>query len=159
MQIRLLDVEQAAPAGLGAQAADLVRRCEHVPLDARVTSLGYRFYPMPGSELPSFFAKRFTAGDRGGAITLLAGIDPRTGAGVLEDCESSAEATQRISRGESGLWLVRLSYGARSISFTELLQSFSTVRPHAFSAFAAELYALAPLERAACPLCTPAPPN
>jgi hypothetical protein len=156
MEIRLLEVEEAPATGLPAQALSLARSCEHVPLDGRVNALGYRFFPMPGSELPSFFVKRFTAGDRGGAITLLAGIDPATGEAVLEDCKSAAEAARRLARGEAGLWLLQLSYGARRIALDDLDGTFGARHPETAAAFRRQLAALVPLERHRCPICSPA---
>jgi hypothetical protein len=156
MEIRLLEVEEAPATSLPAQASSLARSCEHVPIDGRVNALGYRFFPMPGSELPSFFVKRFCAGDRGGAITLLAGMDPATGEAVLEDCRSAAEAARRLARGEAGLWLVQLSYGARRISMDDLRGAFGARHPQAAAAFTSQLSALVPLERDRCPICRPA---
>ena len=153
MELRLLDIEEAPRTDGSAHAANLSERCHHVSIDGRLTSLGYRFYPMPSSEVPSFFCKRFTAGDRGAAITLLAGFDPATGEAVLEDCRSSREAARRIAGGRAGWWLVRITYGARMLTMDELVSEFSAREPTAFAAFAAELDALGLPHRSACPIC------
>ena len=109
--------------------ARLARRCHHVAVDGRLTHLGYRFYPMPGSEVPSFFCKRFTAGAGSGAITLLAGYDPQTGEAVLEDCRSARDAARQIAAGRAGWWVVRLTYGARMLTLDELTGAFARRDP------------------------------
>ena len=84
MELRLLDIaepELADPADLVDWVAT---RCPHLPVDDRLVALGYRFYHLGDSELPPFFSRRFTAGRRNGAITLLGGVDPKTGEGVLD---------------------------------------------------------------------------
>ena len=108
---------------------------------------------MPLSELPSFFVKRFQAGDRTSAITLLAGIDPATGDPVLEDCRSPHDAARRIHAGRGGWWVVRITYGARMVSMEELTADLSSREPLAFAAFAAELNALGLPVPGSCPIC------
>jgi hypothetical protein len=147
MELRLLDIGEPAPAHPAVRAADLLTRCLHVAGDGRLETLGYRFYPMPDSEVPSFFAKRFSAGRRNGAVTLLAGIDPRSGDAVADD-----EAI-RATLGRASWWLVRLTYGARMITLEELTGTIARRDPAAFAAFADELDALSLARRSACPVC------
>ena len=64
MELRLLDIEESSRTDHAKAVQRLARRCQHAAADSRLTSLGYRFYPMPGSEVPSFFCKRFEAGER-----------------------------------------------------------------------------------------------
>jgi hypothetical protein len=139
MELRLLDIEEAAPAEASARAEALGDRCLHVAGDGRLVALGYRFYPMPDSEVPSFFAKRFSAGRRNGAVTLMAGIDAQTG-------EPSDAVT--------AWWLVRLTYGARMITLEELTGTIAARDPDAFRAYADELDALGLARRSACPVCS-----
>ena len=153
MELRLLDIEDTSRSDIAHAAARLARRCHHVAVDGRLTHLGYRFYPMPGSEVPSFFCKRFTAGSRSGAITLLAGYDPQSGEAVLEDCRSAREAARHIAAGRAGWWVVRLTYGARMLNLEELTGPFSRRDPAGFAAFVAELDALGLARRSSCPIC------
>ena len=153
MELRLLDIEEAPRTDVATCAAMLSERCQHVSIDGRLTSLGYRFYPMPSSEVPSFFCKRFVAGDRTGAVTLLAGFDPSTGEPVLEDCRSAREASRRIAGARAGWWLVRITFGARMLTIDELTSEFPAGEPAAFASFAAELDALGLTTRSACPIC------
>jgi hypothetical protein len=147
MELRLLDIGEAGRANPAVRAADLRTRCLHVAGDGRLETLGYRFYPMPGSEVPSFFAKRFAAGRRNGAITLLAGIDPRSGEPVGDD-----DATHAV-RGRASWWVVRVTYGPRMITLEELSGTIARRDPAAFGAFADELDALGLARQSACPVC------
>ena len=70
---------------------------------AALTALGYRFYPMPGSEVPSFFCKRFAAGQRSGAITLLAGVRPADRRGRARGLPLERDAARQIAAGRGGL--------------------------------------------------------
>jgi hypothetical protein len=158
MEVRLLDIEEPARRNLANAAARLARRCNHVAVDGRLTHLGYRFYPMPGSEVPSFFCKRFTAGGRPAAITLLAGYDPQTGEAVLDDCRSTREAARQIGAGRAGWWVVRLTFGARMLHLAELTGSYARRDPAGFEAFVAELDALGLARPASCPICAPEDP-
>jgi len=158
MELRLLDIAETPRSDIAHSTARLERRCNHVAVDGRLTSLGYRFYPMPGSEVPSFFCKRFTAGNRTAAITLLAGYDPQTGEAVLEDCRSAREAARHIAAGRAGWWVVRLTYGARMLNLDELTGSYARRDPAGFAAFVAELDALGLARRASCPICHPEEP-
>ncbi len=153
MEVRLLDIESAPRVDASSRVSRLRRRCPHVAVDGRLTALGYRFYAMPGSDVPSFFCKRFRAGTGGAALTLLAGIDPQTGEAVLDDCRSASEAATEIASGRAGTWLLRVTYGARMVALDELCGTFAHREPAAFAAIAAELEALGPALRSACSLC------
>ena len=153
MEVRLLDIEESGRTDHAKAAARLARRCQHAAVDGRLTALGYRFYPMPGSEVPSFFCKRFTAGAGSGAITLLAGYDPQTGETVLDDCRSARDAARQIAAGRAGWWVVRLTYGARMLTLDELTGAFARRDPAGFAAFVAELDALGLARRSSCPIC------
>lgn len=155
MELRLLDIEESGRTDHVTAAARLAQRCRHTAVDGRLTALGYRFYPMPGSEVPSFFCKRFEAGERSAAITLLAGYDPQTGEAVLEDCRSDRDAARQIAAGRGGWWIVRLTYGPRMLTLDELTGSFARRDPLAAAAFVSELDALGLTCRSACPICRP----
>jgi hypothetical protein len=155
MELRLLDIEESSRTDHAKAVQRLARRCQHAAADSRLTSLGYRFYPMPGSEVPSFFCKRFEAGERSGAITLLAGYDPQTGEAVLEDCRSQRDAARQIAAGRGGWWVVRLTYGPRMLTLDELTGSFARRDPLAAATFVSELDALGLSCRSACPICRP----
>src|SRR5947209_7374000 len=136
MEVRLLDVEGAPVTSLAAVAARLSERCPHVPVDDGIFERGYRFYPMPGSEIPAFFCRRFRAGSRGAALTLFCGVDPTTGEALLESCRSADEARRRLKADAVGLWLVRVTYGPRTIRLDELTGAFWRREPEAFAAIA-----------------------
>jgi hypothetical protein len=153
MELRLLEVEEPPPAELAARAARLARRCAHVTVDGRLAALGYRFYRLEDSELPPFFCKRFAADGRTAAITLLAGIHPRTGNDLLDDCRNEEEALHRVESAHGGTWLLRLTFGAGMVSLDALTGEMVRLRPRAFAAFAAELEALSPSLRSTCPVC------
>jgi hypothetical protein len=155
MEVRLLDIEETPRSDIAHSTARLSRRCNHVAVDGRLIPLGYRFYPMPGSEVPSFFCKRFIAGSRSAAITLLAGYDPQTGEAVLEDCRSARDAARHIAAGRAGWWVVRLTYGARMLHLDELTGSYARRDPAGYVAFVAELEALGLARRSTCPICRP----
>jgi hypothetical protein len=136
---------------LDAAVSELRGRCEHVVVDERLPALGYRFFGFAGAELPPVFIRRFEAGDGAGAITLMAGVDPRSGEGVL-DAASPSEAADRIAAGSAGVWTVRLTLGARMLSIDDLC-ALRHREPSVLTCFAAELRALGPGQRSACPLC------
>jgi hypothetical protein len=156
MELRLLDVAESTAADPAALAAWIRGRCPHVPVDDRLVALGYRFYNLGEGELPPFFSRRFTAGRRNGAVTLLGGVDPRTGEGVLDGCHSADDAGRMLGSGRGGHWLLRLTYGARTITFAELASTIASRDPGALLAFAGELRALGVAEAARCRLCAAA---
>ncbi len=153
MELRLLEIDERPGTTLAdGRSGELADRCQHVAVDGRLTTLGYRFYAT-GGDVPSFFCKRFAVGTRTGAITLLAGIDARTGDAILDRCRSAREAARTINVGSGGWWVLRLSYGARMMTFPELVGAFAERDPAAYGAFVAELDALGVHAADDCPIC------
>jgi hypothetical protein len=158
MELRLLDVAEAPNADRADCRDSLAASCPHVMVDERLASLGYVFYHFAASELPVFFTKRVVADDTVAAITLIGGVDPATRQPVLEDCQSSARAWRRISTGPVSAWRLRVTFGARMLSLSDLTSALALRRPRAFDAIAAELAALGLTGRADCCICrAPAP--
>jgi hypothetical protein len=155
MELRLLDIEAATP-DTDAVTEWVAGRCPHLPVDDRLTALGYRFYNLGDGDLPPFFSRRFRAGLRTAAMTLLGGVDPRTGEGVLDGCRSADDAARAVSRGQGGHWLLRLTYGARTISLDELAGPIAARDPEALLAFAGQLRALGLAARGDCGVCAAA---
>jgi hypothetical protein len=153
MELRLLEVDEAPRCDTSDRAAGLARHCLHVEADSRLVTLGYHFFRLVDSEIPVFFCKRFAADDRYAAITLIGGVDPRTGDGLLDDCVTAQEAVARLTDGQAGCWRVRLTYGARTLTIGDLTEEIARERPRVFAAIADQLEALGPSLRATCPLC------
>ena len=86
-------------------------------------------------------------------MTLLGGVDPKTGEGILDGCESAEDAARALGSGRGGHWLLRLTYGARTITFDELAGPIAARDPSALRAFAGELRALGLGERDDCRTC------
>jgi hypothetical protein len=115
---------------------------------------GYRYYRGFGLELGGFFTRRFTLEDgRGASVTLVAGIDIESGAGVLDRCSTSEEAARELSCGPGSVWAIVLTLENATVSWRELNRSLLVSDPSAFGAFAAELDGLKLLEHDTCPLC------
>lgn len=131
---------------------DLHALCGHVAPGAEVLERGYRFMPMPGADVPPFLIRRFQAGARPAAVTLLAGVDPETGDDVAGDLPDALALARLLAVGRGGVWLLRLSLGARTIGLDEL-EALARRDPLAAAAFAAELVALEPLTHDDCPIC------
>jgi hypothetical protein len=151
MELRALEVAEAPTTGRARLATALRDCCGHVAADARVRERGFRFVRAPGGDVPSFFCKRVSAGSGPAAITLLAGVDPLTGDDL--DCPHDAPPVQWLAAGRGGVWTVRLTVGARTISIDELVSSFWSSNSAIFATLAEELDALSPLRRASCELC------
>jgi hypothetical protein len=152
--LRALSIEPAAGDHATDRAAALRRACGHVEGSPRlIDELGFRFYPIPHGDLPHFLCCRFTAGRGNAAITLVAGIDPRSGEPVLEDCRTSAEAARELAQGPASLWLLRVTVGASATGLAELAGRLRHADPAAFDAIAVRLLALPLLGPAGCPLC------
>src|SRR5580765_4364980 len=78
----------------------LRRACGHVAGDPALVRRGYRFYRGSGLDLGGFFTRRFTLEDgRGASVTLVAGIDIESGAGMLERCSSTEQAARELTAG------------------------------------------------------------
>jgi hypothetical protein len=132
----------------------LRRACGHVAGDAAIVRLGYRYYRGFGLDLGGFFTRRFTLEDgRGASVTLVAGIDIESGAGVLERCSTTEEAARELTRGPGSIWAVVLTLENATVSWRELKRQVMVGDPSAFGAFAAELSGLPLLEQDTCPLC------
>jgi hypothetical protein len=145
------DIENSSPA---ARAAELRRACGHVQGDAAWLSHGYRFVALPGAELPSFLCRRVELADGGVvAVTLLAGIDPSTGAPVLEAARTSKMAARALADGPTGVWLVHLTIGNRTVQLGELASALLGTPGPEELALARAASALQLLARQSCPLC------
>jgi hypothetical protein len=132
----------------------LARACGHVSGNAEIVRRGYRYYRGIGLELGGFFTRRFTLEDgRGASVTLVAGIDVESGAGVLDRCSTSEEAARELTRGSGSVWAVVLTLENATVSWRELNRRLLVSDPSAFGAFAAELGGLALLQSDSCPLC------
>ena len=71
---------------------------------------GYRYYRGIGHELGGFLTRRFTLEDgRGASVTLVAGIDIETGAGVLDRCTTTDDAVHELTCGPGSVWAVVLT--------------------------------------------------
>ena len=118
----------------------LRRACGHVAGDPAIVRRGYRFYRGIGHELGGFLTRRFTLEDgRGASVTLLAGIDIESGAGVLERCATTDDALYELTCGPGSVWAVVLTLENATISWRELNRKLMIGDPSAYGAFAAEL--------------------
>jgi hypothetical protein len=154
-RLRALAIEDVDRTGPADRAAELRRACGHVQGDAGWLGRGYRFIAMPGAELPSFLVRRREIADGGiVAVTLLAGIDPATGAPVLEGVVNSADAARVLGKVPS-IWLAHLTIGNRTIALGELAAALVGGAGPEELALADEACSLGLLPRGACPLCGP----
>ena len=146
--------------GTGRQGPPPLRRgCGHIAGDPAITRRGYRFYRGNGLELGGFFTRRFTLEDgRGASVSLVAGIDIETGAGLLDRCATTEEAARELQRGPGSVWAVVLTLENATVSWLELNRQLMVGDPAAFGAFAAELSELPLLDHDCCPLCAERPP-
>jgi hypothetical protein len=146
---------QGDPKALADHAPQPLRRaCGHVAGDPAIIRRGYRFYRGIGQEIGGFLTRRFTLEDgRGASVTLLAGIDAESGAGVLERCTTTDDALHELTCGPGSLWAVVLTLENATISWRELNRKLMIGDPSAFGAFAAELTGLPLLGHETCPLC------
>jgi hypothetical protein len=157
IDLRLLGVEEPSATRPADVAARLRRACGHTAAGAALLDAGFRFYPMPGGDLPPFLNRRLTLPDgRVGALTLVAGIDAATGEAVLEGCRTQEEARRTLAQGPTGTWLIRLTLGNRSVSLSELTTGLPHADPVGFGVFARALDELPLLTARACPLCSAA---
>jgi hypothetical protein len=152
-------VRLRAIQGDGTRLADqgpppLRRACGHVAGDPEIVRRGYRYYRGFGLDLGGFFTRRFTLEDgRGASITLVAGIDVETGAGMLERCTSTEQAARELTTGPASIWAIVLTLENATVAWRELSRSLMVSDPAAFGAFAAELTELPLLDHDGCPLC------
>jgi hypothetical protein len=154
IDLRLLAVEETRRATPADRAAALRRCCGHVEGTPELADRSFRFYPMPGGDLPHFFCKRLDAGSgRMASLTVLAGIDTATGEAVLEDCRTTAEAREALAAGPAGTWLVRVMLGHASIGWPELSSRLPRGDAEAFAVLSDELLALPLHVRRSCPIC------
>jgi hypothetical protein len=144
------DAKQLADLG----PPPLRRACGHVAGDPAILRRGYRFYRGSGLDLGGFFTRRFTLEDgRGASVTLVAGIDMESGAGMLERCSSTEQAARELTAGPASIWAIVLTLENATVSWRELSRHLMVSDPSAFGAFAAELTELPLLEHDSCPLC------
>jgi hypothetical protein len=154
IDLRLLAVEEGRGATPADRAAALRRCCGHVDGTPDLAERGFRFYPMPGGDLPHFFCKRLdVGGGRTASLTLLAGIDTVTGEQVLEDCRTTAEAREALASGPAGTWIARVMVGNASIAWPDLTSRLVRGDAEAFAALSDELLALPLHVRRTCPIC------
>jgi hypothetical protein len=133
----------------------LRRACGHVAGDPSLLRRGYRYYRGSGLDVDGFFTRRFTLEDgRGASVTLVAGIDVETGAGMLERCTSTEQAAGALTAGPASIWAVVLTLENATVSWRELTRHLMLRDPGAFGAFAAELTTLPLLDADGCPLCS-----
>jgi hypothetical protein len=153
-RLRALSIEDVENSSPGARAAELRRACGHVRGDAAWLSHGYRFVALPGAELPSFLCRRVELADGGVvAVTLLAGLDPSTGAPVLEAARTSEMAARALAEGPAGVWLAHLTIGNRTVQLGELASALLGTPGPEDLALARAASALQLLPRQSCPLC------
>jgi hypothetical protein len=132
----------------------LRRACGHVAGDPELVRRGYRYYRGFGLDLGGFFTRRFTLEDgRGASVTLVAGIDVETGAGMLERCTSTEQAARELATGPPSIWAIVLTLENATVAWRELSRNLMVSDPSAFGAFAAELTELPLLDHDGCPLC------
>jgi hypothetical protein len=153
-RLRALSIENVEHSSPGARAAELRRACGHVHGDAGWLANGYRFVALPSAELPSFFCRRVDLADGGVvAVTLLAGLDPTTGAPVLEAARNPRMAARALKDGPAGVWLVHLTIGNRTLQLGELASALLGTPGPEELALAHAASALQLLPRQSCPLC------
>jgi hypothetical protein len=152
VRLRAIQGESRALADQGPPPLRLA--CGHVAGDPAIVRRGYRYYRGFGVDLGGFFTRRFTLQDgRGASVTLVAGIEVESGAGVLERCSTTEEAVRELIRGPGSVWAVVLTLENATVSWRELKRQLMVGDPSAFGAFAAELSELSLLEGETCPLC------
>jgi hypothetical protein len=153
IDLRLLATPETRQGTPADRAAALRRCCGHVEGTPELAERGFRFYPMPGGDLPHFFCKRLELGGRLASLTVLAGIDTATGEPVLEDCRTTAEAREALAAGPAGTWLVRVMVGNATVAWPDLTSRLVRGDAEAFAALSDELLALPLHARRTCPIC------
>jgi hypothetical protein len=152
--VRLRATQGDVKALADLQPTALRRACGHVAGDPLFLRRGYRFYRGAGLELGGFFTRRFTIEDgRCASVTLLAGIDVETGAGVLEHCTTTEEAGHELTCGPGSIWAALLTLENATVAWRELNHKLIVGDSAAFRAFADELSGLPLLGPDTCPIC------
>ena len=152
--MRLRAIQDDSKLLAGRASAPLLRACGHVAGDPAFIRRGYRFYRGIGIELGGFFTRRFTLEDgRGASVSLVAGIDVETGAGVLDGCTTGDDAVHELTCGPGSVWAVVLTLENATVSWRELNRNLVVADPAAHEAFAGELGGLLLLDASDCPLC------
>ena len=152
--VRLRAIPDDATALDDQRPPTLRRACGHVAGDPSIMRRGYRYYRGIGLELGGFFTRRFTLEDgRGASVSLVAGMDVETGAGVLDRCATTDDAVHELTCGPGSVWAAVLTLENATISWRELSRKLMIGDPSAFGAFAAELSGLPLLDADTCPLC------
>jgi hypothetical protein len=152
--VKLRAIQGDARALADARPTALRRACGHVAGDPVFLRRGYRFYRGSGLEVGGFFTRRFGLPDgRRASVTLVAGIDAETGAGVLERCTTTDQAGHELTCGPGSVWAVVLTLENATVSWRELNRTLIVGDAVAFEAFAAELGGLPLLAPGTCPLC------
>jgi hypothetical protein len=146
---------QGEAKDLGDQGPPTLRRaCGHVAGDPELIRRGYRYYRGSGLEVGGFLTRRFTLEDgRGASVTLVAGIDVESGAGMLERCASTEQAARELASGPASVWAVVLTLENATVAWRDMRLRLMIGDPPAFGAFAAELTQLRLLDSDTCPLC------
>jgi hypothetical protein len=152
--VRLRAIQGDARALRDQGPPPLRRACGHVGGDPEIVRRGYRYYRGFGLDLGGFLTRRFTLEDgRGASVTLVAGIDIESGAGVLDGCRTTEDVARALTRGPGSVWAVVLTLENATVSWYELNRELLIGDPAAFGAFAAELSGLPVLDHDTCPLC------
>jgi hypothetical protein len=152
--VRLRAIQGESRVLADQEPPPLRRACGHVAGNPAIVQRGYRYYRGVGLDFGGFFTRRFTLEDgRGASVTLVAGIDIESGAGMLERCSSTEEAARELTRGPASVWAIVLTLENATVSWRELNNHLLLSDPSAFGAFAAELSELSLLEHETCPLC------
>ena len=98
--MRLRAIQGDSRALADQRPPTLRRACGHVAGDPAFVRRGYRFYRGSGHDLGGFLTRRFTLEDgRGASVTLVAGIDLETGAGILDRCATTDDAVRELTCG------------------------------------------------------------
>jgi len=153
-RVKLRAIHGDARALADLQPTALRNACGHVAGDPLFLRRGYQFYRGSGLDLGGFFTRRFAVEDgRRASVTLIAGIDAETGAGVLERCTTTAEAGHELTCGPGSVWAVVLTLANATVSWRELNRKLIVADAAAHRAFADELSGLPLLGPETCPLC------
>jgi hypothetical protein len=153
-RVRLRALEGDWDPAPGQGVVTLARACGHVAGDPSITRRAYRYYRGIGLDLGGRLTLRFTLEDgRTASVTMVAGIDIESGAGVLDGCASTEEAARELAVGPGTVWALVLTLENATISWRQLNRTLPIADPSAFGAFAAELGELPLLDLQTCPLC------